>query len=69
MPAFLLKEKKIKTKKKKEAENGMKKLFIYNGQNQSWQREDIKRFTPQSLLAQGKQSPFNRLFQCLCLGK
>lgn len=55
MPAFLLKE------KKKEAENGMEKLFIYNEQNQNWQTENVKHFTLQSLIAQRKQSPFNTL--------
>lgn len=45
MPAFLFKGKK---KKKKETENGVEKLFIYNEQNQSWQTEDVEHFTLQS---------------------
>ena len=39
----------------------MEKLFIYNEQNQNWQTENVKHFTLQSLIAQGKQSPFNTL--------
>lgn len=58
MPAFLLKEKKGGGGG---AENGMEKLFIYNEQNQNWQTENVKHFTLQSLIAQGKQSPFNTL--------
>lgn len=60
MPAFLLKEKN-KTKKEGSWKWDEEAFYIYNGQNQNWQTEDIKHFTLQSPIAQGKQSPFNRL--------